>query len=105
MKNVRPKLFLSILFCMLSLFGIPYVVSAQANHGDRDHHLQIRHVLLISVDGLHAIDLTRYVSTYPHSTLAALSKDGVTYTNASTTRPSDSFPGILSMTTGGTPRS
>ena len=105
MKNVRPKLFLSILFCMLSLFGIPYVVSAQANHGDRDHHPQIRHVLLISVDGLHAIDLARYVSTYPHSALAALSKDGVTYTNASTTRPSDSFPGILSMTTGGTPRS
>ena len=105
MKNVRPKLFLSVLACVVLLAGIPYAVSAQANHEDKSYHPQISHILLISVDGLHAVDLTRYANAYPHSTLATLSKDGVTYTNASTSEPSDSFPGILSMTTGGTPRS
>jgi len=71
----------------------------------KEHDPKIRHVLLISVDGLHALDLARYVRTYPHSALAGLSKDSVTFSNTSTSEPSDSFPGILSMTTGGTPRS
>jgi hypothetical protein len=105
MKNLRSKLFLSILLCTVFLICIPYAVNAQANPNNKDHDPKIRHILLISVDGLHALDLKRYVSTYPHSALAALSKDGVTYSNASTSEPSDSFPGILSMTTGGTPRS
>ena len=32
-------------------------------HGDRDRHGAIRHVLLISVDGLHQSDLDWYVAT------------------------------------------
>ena len=63
------------------------------------------HVLLISVDGLHATDLSRYVAKHPQSTLAAWSAQGLTYTKAMTTMPSDSFPGLLSMITGGSPRS
>ena len=90
MKNLRPKLFLSILLCTVFLIGIPYAVNAQANPNTKDHDPKIRHILLISVDGLHALDLTRYVNTYPHSALATLSKDGVTYNNASTSEPSDS---------------
>ena len=65
----------------------------------------ITHVLLISVDGLHAQDLRTYVRAHPDSALAALSRDGVTYPSASTSKPSDSFPGLLSMVTGGTPKS
>ncbi len=65
----------------------------------------IKHVLLISVDGLHASDLQNYVATHPDSTLASLSGMGVTYPNASTSRPSDSFPGLLSIVTGGSPKS
>jgi len=64
----------------------------------------IQHVLLLSVDGLHATDLTRYVATHPNSALASLTGMGVTYPNASTSEPSDSFPGLLSMVTGGSPR-
>ena len=64
---------------------------------------QVRHVLLISVDGLHALDLSNYVSTHQDSTLAALSRHGVTYTNNSTSTPSDSFPGLASLVTGGSP--
>jgi hypothetical protein len=64
-------------------------------------HAEVKHVLLISVDGMHALDLANYVSTHPDSTLAALSRHGVTYTNNSTSSPSDSFPGLASLVTGG----
>jgi len=64
-----------------------------------------QHVLLLSIDGLHASDLDWYVSHFPNSTLAALSATGRTYTHATATKPSDSFPGMLAMITGGTPRS
>ena len=63
------------------------------------------HVLLISVDGLHAIDLANYAAAHPASTLAGLAKTGVQYANALTPAPSDSFPGMLALVTGGTPRS
>ena len=64
---------------------------------------KIKHVLLISVDGFHALDLSNYVKTHSDSTLAALSSHGFTYTNAATTTPSDSFPGLASLVTGGSP--
>jgi hypothetical protein len=64
---------------------------------------EIKHVLLISVDGLHALDLTNYVAAHPESTLASLSRHGITYTNASTSTPSDSFPGLAALVTGGSP--
>jgi hypothetical protein len=63
----------------------------------------VEHVLMISVDGLHALDLANYVNSHPHSTLAALSAHGTTYTNNQTTSPSDSFPGTASLITGGSP--
>jgi hypothetical protein len=65
------------------------------------------HVLLISVDGLHAADLARYVADPAHagSALTALSRRGMRYPNAYTTAPSDSFPGLLAQVTGGTPYS
>jgi hypothetical protein len=62
-----------------------------------------RHVLLISVDGLHQSDLTWYVKQHPHSYLAQLVDGGVDYTHAETTNPSDSFPGMVAQFTGGTP--
>jgi hypothetical protein len=64
---------------------------------------KVKHVLLISVDGFHALDLANYVRTHADSTLAALSNHGFAYTNAATTTPSDSFPGLASLVTGGGP--
>jgi len=58
---------------------------------------------LISVDGLHALDLSNYVASHEDSTLASLSRNGVTYTNAATSQPSDSFPGLAALVTGGDP--
>lgn len=65
----------------------------------------VRHVLLISVDGLHQIDLSNWIENHPDSSLARLSASAVIYDNAHTTTPSDSFPGLLAMVTGGTPKS
>jgi Type I phosphodiesterase / nucleotide pyrophosphatase len=63
----------------------------------------IDRVLLISVDGLHALDVARYVESHPTSALAELSHHGITYTNARTPSLSDSFPGLLALVTGGSP--
>ncbi|MFY9530008.1 MAG: alkaline phosphatase family protein [Candidatus Acidiferrales bacterium] len=62
-----------------------------------------RRVLLVSIDGLHALDLANFIRSDPNSTLAQLSTRGVTYTQASTSKPSDSFPGLMSIITGGSP--
>jgi Type I phosphodiesterase / nucleotide pyrophosphatase len=80
---------------------------ARADDEDRAHQggRKIKHVLLISVDGMHAVDLAKYVVSHRDSQLAALTKSGVTYPLTFTSQPSDSFPGLLSIVTGGTPRS
>jgi predicted AlkP superfamily pyrophosphatase or phosphodiesterase len=61
------------------------------------------HVLLVSIDGLHALDVARFVESHPHSALATLADHGVTYTNARLPAHSDSFPGLLALVTGGSP--
>ncbi len=63
----------------------------------------IKHVLLISVDGLHALDVANYVQSHPGSALAELSRHGVIYSNARTPANSDSFPGLMALVTGGSP--
>ena len=63
---------------------------------------RIRHVLLISVDGLHQSDVDWFVDTHPHSTLASLVAHGVDYTEAATPIPSDSFPGMVAQATAAT---
>ena len=62
-----------------------------------------RHVLLLSVDGLHQSDLAWYVGAHPRSALARLVAQGTEYTHAQTTYPSDSFPGMVAQLTGGGP--
>src|ERR1700734_1078325 len=74
-----------------------------AGNGSGSSTQTVKHVLLISVDGLHALDLANYVNAHQDSTLAKLSRSGITYTNASTSTPSDSFPGLAALVTGGSP--
>ena len=64
----------------------------------------VHHVILISIDGLHAFDLANYVKSHPSSTLAQLSNTGVTYTDAHQITPTDSFPGMAALATGGSPK-
>src|SRR5437016_12643240 len=59
---------------------------------DNNDNGKIRHVLVISIDGMHSLDLALWVKNNPNSALGQLSAHGITYTNASTTKPSDSIP-------------
>jgi hypothetical protein len=63
-----------------------------------------QHVLLLSIDGMHQSDLVGYVQAHQNSALAGLVRRGISYTNAQTPVPSDSFPGLLAQVTGGNPR-
>ncbi|RYC32975.1 alkaline phosphatase family protein [Lichenibacterium minor] len=61
------------------------------------------HVLLISVDGLHALDLSNYAASHPDGALARLARGGTVYRHATTPLVSDSFPGFAAQVTGGGP--
>jgi hypothetical protein len=94
----------------LGLVGFSVPAPAQANSGDDG--VKIKHVLLISIDGMHAVDYincSQGLATVnngapycPH--LAALGKTGVSYRDTSTSRTSDSFPGLTAIITGASPR-
>jgi hypothetical protein len=82
------------------------LLQASPWNGD-DHH--IRHVLLLSIDGMHVLDLINCVngvgSVSPYCpNLAALETTGLDYLDTSTSKPSDSFPGLMALMTGGSPR-
>src|SRR5262249_47204856 len=79
-------------------------LAASAGEDRDEHHGLVRHVLLLSIDGFHGVDLENWVNDHPHSTLARLSRHGVTFDDARTSTPSDSFPGLVSIVTGGSPR-
>jgi len=53
---------------------------------------------------MHAVDYENCVASGNCPTLAALGKTGVNYTRTTTSRPSDSFPGLMALVSGGTPR-
>lgn len=103
MKAIRASFVVVLLTLAITSVGIPARV-AVASYDESDRG-RIRRVLLVSIDGLHSFDLTRYVQTNPSSTLAQLSGTGISYTNATSSKPSDSFPGLLAMVTGGSPLS
>ena len=63
-----------------------------------------QHVLLISVDGLHASDLTQCEAGGQCPNLAALAGYGTTYSDAKTSQPSDSAPGLMGLATGADPK-
>ncbi len=84
--------------------------SAQQTWGQNG--TRYRHVLLISVDGMHEVDLLnceKGLSTVndgePYCpNMTAVANHAVNYVAASTSKPSDSFPGLMAIVTGGTPR-
>lgn len=89
------------------------VTSLAAQDAERAwSHNRIQHVLLISVDGMHAVDYRNCAKglesinggkTYCPN-LAALGMISANYVDASTSKPSDSFPGLTAIVTGGSPR-
>jgi predicted AlkP superfamily pyrophosphatase or phosphodiesterase len=92
------------------------VVSVPSAHAqDRDsfkEHRGIRHVLLISVDGMHAVDFLNCSKGIAGANggepycpnLAELGENGINYLETSTSKPSDSFPGLTAIVSGGSAR-
>jgi hypothetical protein len=80
------------------------LAAPQARSDDSNEREGIRHVLLLSIDGMHALDFENCAAGGYCPNLAALGKTGVTYTRTSTSKPSDSFPGLMALVSGGTPR-
>ena len=96
-----------ILTGVLALSWMPSVYAGPKDGrqgDDNDRGRRIRHVLLISIDGMHAVDYANCVASNTCPTLAELGETGVSYTRTTTSRPSDSFPGLMALVTGGTPR-
>jgi hypothetical protein len=73
----------------------------------------IKHVLLLSIDGMHAVDYYNCVNGIAGANggapycpnLAALGQTSINYVNAVSSKPSDSFPGMAALASGGTPKS
>jgi hypothetical protein len=90
----------------LAIYLAPQMYSQNLNQRNG-----IRRVLLISVDGMHAVDFANCangISTINNGApycpaLAALGKTGINYVAASTSKTSDSFPGLTAIVTGGSP--
>src|ERR1700681_3973421 len=79
-------------------------MAPQARSEPLDERNGVRRVLLISIDGMHALDYENCVKGGYRPSLAALGRTGVNYTRTSTSKPSDSFPGLMALVTGGTPK-
>jgi Type I phosphodiesterase / nucleotide pyrophosphatase len=90
--------------CLLLIAAMPSIAQEQYPkpliHTPTDH--PAARVLLLSVDGLHAVDLANWIAAHPRSVLAELSARGVTYTNAHTPM-ANGAAGLLALATGGTP--
>ncbi len=94
----------------LGLVGATIPAPAQADD-DWGGNNKIKHVLLVSIDGMHAVDFINCANGVssvntgePYCpNLLALSKRGINYVAASTSKPSDSFPGLTAIITGGSP--
>src|SRR6266705_2618468 len=94
---------LGIALLLLGGLCLPFFSQTNRVNAQSSPSFTVRRVLLLSIDGLHAVDLAIFVRSHPNSALAQLSSSGITYTEASTSKPSNSFPGLLSLVTGGSP--
>jgi predicted AlkP superfamily pyrophosphatase or phosphodiesterase len=95
--TLKQTLALSAAALALTAFGQQAASAANSN-------TKIKHVLLISVDGLHEVDVSNYVASHPQSAFSRLRQHGISYIKASTSRPSDSSPGLLALVSGASPR-
>jgi hypothetical protein len=96
----------------LTVLSLAAACSAGAVFAQSSTPAPYKRVLLISIDGMHAVDYANCVngiSTVNNGVpycpaLAKLSRNGVSYVAASTSKPSDSFPGLTAIVTGGSPK-
>ena len=105
-KTLRPgRRIVVAVTAITALVGGAVSPALATGHRERDRGgvAKAARVLLLSVDGLHQSDLDWYIGQHPQSALASLVRGGIDYTHASTPLPSDSFPGMVGLVTGGNP--
>ena len=85
------------------LQSVLLVASALGAHAWGDEKVY-KYVAAFSIDGFHSSDVDKYVAKRPESTIAKLLETGYEYTDAYTSGPSDSFPGVMNFVTGSSPR-
>lgn len=106
----------SVAACALTLFSsmsfaaapAPAQIGSNAKSGNA-----IQHVLLISIDGMHSVDFINCANGIEGANggepfcpnLTSLKTNGINYLDTSTSKPSDSFPGLTALVSGSTPRS
>jgi len=107
----KSLLFVAMLCASLGLAAV--AEDHDDNQGDNGKEGgAVRHVLLISIDGMHALDYLNCSHGIAGANdgkpycpnLAALASTGINYTAANTSKPSDSFPGLMNIVSGATPR-
>jgi len=106
-KKKLAVLSLAVACTLGTAIGQEYAV----HQGQINNQNGVRQVLLISIDGMHAVDYLNCangISTVNNGkpycpALAALAQTGVNYVAANTAKPSDSFPGLTAIVTGGSP--
>ena len=97
---------------ILSPMSNIYAGPRDGRHWDDDDHNKIRHVVLLSIDGMHAVDfyncshgIAGVNGGNPYCpNMAALGQTGINYVGTISSRPSDSFPGLSALVTGGSPK-
>ena len=94
---------LASLFYLAPSLASPYTKDDGDSKWKHSEH-SYKHVIMISVDGMHASDVEKWLALKPSSNIGQLLQTGYEYTNALTSAPSDSFPGIIAQLTGGSPR-
>ena len=111
---VSRKSFIAFAAILVTMAFVPAMFAQRSDRfasGEGDGR-GIRHVLLISVDGMHALDFINCSKGIggvnggapycPH--LAELAETGVNYLDTSASKPSDSFPGLTAIVSGSSPR-
>jgi hypothetical protein len=99
MKNTKRIVGFTLLLNALAISTT--AVYADGGEGQGDN--KVRHVLVLSIDGMHSLDFDLWVKSNPSSAIAQLAARGLNFTNASTTKPSDSIPSTAAIFSGGTP--
>ncbi len=94
----------TIIFSVASLVAPQVYADDGHNKNGLNDRNGIRRVLLISIDGMHALDYENCVKGGYCPQLALLGLHGTTYTRTSTSKPSDSFPGLMALVTGASPK-
>jgi Type I phosphodiesterase / nucleotide pyrophosphatase len=102
-------------FALAAIVAAAMLAPAMHSAAADDNHVdsgKIKHVLLLSIDGMHAADFYNCAhgvagvnNGKPYCpNMAELSETGVNYVATSSSRPSDSFPGLAALVTGGSPK-